>query len=178
MAREASFWTAEMDAAAQALWRKGLSGREVARLIGAPSHSAVIGRMWRLGARRPAQIAATNQGAFAGIVRARAAADRAKAEDPRNPIKRKPPRYPGGPRMVSAPMPSPTAVPCAPRPWLAREERECAYPVAGEGDAVLSCCNTPTRGGYCEGHRAAMFRMPRGTFASVLTMEERRVVTV
>lgn len=48
----------------------------------------------------------------------------------------------------------------APRSWLTRKKGECAFPVAGEGQWTLSCCN-PTRGHtYCAAHRSAM-RGPR-----------------
>ncbi|MBS0409795.1 MAG: hypothetical protein JSR86_07760 [Proteobacteria bacterium] len=171
MAREASFWTAERDVAAQDLWRKGLSGREIARLVGAPSHSAVIGRMWRLGTKRSAHVAAANHRVAMALGRATA---KAGSEEWQRATARLM-RPPGGLKLVEAPLPPQTPVLCEPRPWLSRSENECAYPVAGEGDDVLSCCNTPVRGGYCEGHRAAMFRKPRGTFASVLKMQESRM---
>lgn len=174
MAREASFWTADRDAVARDLWRKGLSAREVARLIGAPSHSAVIGRMWRVGATRPAQVAADNHRAAAAL--------RRNASETLSPGRSQGKgfsacfgRRAGGPKLVEAPLPPQTPVLCAPRPWLSRLDHECAYPVAGEGRDVLACCNTPVRGGYCAGHRAAMFRKPRGSLDSVLKTEGRRM---
>jgi hypothetical protein len=48
----------------------------------------------------------------------------------------------------------------APRSWLTREHGECAYPVAGHGKAVLSCCNPCGEGGYCEPHAAALRGSP------------------
>lgn len=44
------------------------------------------------------------------------------------------------------------------RPWLQRAAGECAFPVAGEGAATLSCCQPVERGEYCAGHRRKMFR--------------------
>lgn len=44
------------------------------------------------------------------------------------------------------------------RPWLQREQGECAFPVAGEGAATLSCCRPAFRGEYCAAHRSIMFR--------------------
>jgi hypothetical protein len=44
-----------------------------------------------------------------------------------------------------------------PRPWLQRAPGECAYPVAGEGAQVISCCQPVERGDYCAGHRRRMF---------------------
>jgi hypothetical protein len=131
--------------------------------------------MWRLGAKRSELVAATNHRAFAGVLRAISRSEiSAKSGNGDTDTKRR--RRPaGGPPVTESPLPAQTPVLCAPRPWLSRAEHECAYPVAGEGAGVLSCCNTPVRKGYCEGHRAAMFRTPRGSLASVLKIEDRRV---
>ena len=161
MMREASFWTAEKDAAAQALWRQGLSGRDVARRIGAPSSGAVIGRMWRLGFKRPAQVARVNQ--YAGMGVRRAVAD---IPWPKRTFSRRG----AWPKVAERPLPQQTPVLCSPRPWLSREDNECAYPVAGEGAMVLSCCNRATRSGYCQAHRNAIVGRPPG-----LSMEEELV---
>ncbi len=162
MTREASFWTAERDAAAQALWRKGLSGREVARRLGAVSQNAVIGRMWRLGAKRTKLASQQNQQAGMAVRRTAAAAGRGGW--PRRALPGLLPTAlngPGsGPPLVEHPLPQQTPVLCSPRPWLTRENWECAYPVAGEGVSTLSCCNTPVRRGYCAAHRAAIIRVP------------------
>ena len=43
------------------------------------------------------------------------------------------------------------------KPWLDRRRGECAFPVSGHGDDVLSCCS-PTGGAtYCERHAKVMF---------------------
>ena len=162
MTREASFWTAERDAAALALWRRGLSGKEVARRLGASSQSAVIGRMWRLGTKRPKLVSAQNQQAAMGVRRTVAAAER--GGKPHKLFQGLLPTAFGGPRsappLIEHPLPRQTPVLCSPRPWLSREDWECAYPVAGEGVSTLSCCNTPVRRGYCAAHRAAVIRTP------------------
>ena len=132
MAGPSSFWTPEMDARAQRLRSEGVSAGEIARLIGAPSRSAVLGRLWRLSAN-----------AAGGAATGRAAA-------PSRGRWRLPPMVPAAPVAQ-------TPVECAPRAWTDRAAGECAYPVAGEGVAVLSCCNPTVGRGYCPGHRAAMF---------------------
>ena len=40
-----------------------------------------------------------------------------------------------------------------PRPWTSRKAGECAFPVFGEGEDVLSCCRPPPAGDYCAAHR-------------------------
>ena len=50
----------------------------------------------------------------------------------------------------------PHTVALAPRPWLTREKGECAFPVAGDGVSVLSCCNPCGPKGYCRPHVIAM----------------------
>jgi hypothetical protein len=47
-------------------------------------------------------------------------------------------RYPS---MVRGKAPREVVVDCAPRPWLTRLNGECAYPVAGHGAQVMSCCD-------------------------------------
>ena len=64
------------------------------------------------------------------------------------------------PRMVAAPAVPQTLVACDPRPWLSRDDGECAYPVSGHGAAVKSCCQPCPGQTYCPPHRAAMLRPP------------------
>ena len=58
-------------------------------------------------------------------------------------------------------LPSPVIEPVSiGKPWLERRRGECAFPVSGHGDDVLSCCS-PTGGGtYCERHAKLMFLPP------------------
>jgi hypothetical protein len=44
----------------------------------------------------------------------------------------------------------------APRPWLTREDGECACPVDGAGAGIRSCCNPSGAATYCPAHRQAM----------------------
>jgi len=120
-----SFWTADADARACALWMEGLSGWEVAQVIGAPSASAVVSRLWRLGLRRRPRSGSVARRKWTGIT------------------------------AVSTAPPPVVHPPCRPRPWITRQDGECAFPVDGEGVSLLSCCNpTAARSVYCPGHRA------------------------
>ena len=132
-----SFWTPETVAAARRLYMdEGLSAAETGRRIGA-TRSAVIGKAHRLGwaAERDPGLAAAN------LVRA----GRATARSLRPPL---------GPKAW--PRRSAAAI-SAPRRWTEREVGECAYPVAGEGEAILSCCAPSGASTYCESHAALMY---------------------
>lgn len=115
---------------------QGLSAAETARRIGA-TRSAVIGKAHRLGwaEERDPALAAANQ-VRAGRLIARAL----------RPLR--PPQ--GGPARS-------TAVPCTPKPWMQREAGECAFPVRGDGEAVISCCAPSGSQTYCAAHTAQMY---------------------
>jgi hypothetical protein len=132
-------------------------------MVGASSQSAVIGRMWRLGAKRPARLQAQNHSG--ALLTRRALKDAELQAKVKSPFQGVLPNFAGRPRtsppLIEQPLPQQTPVLCSPRPWMSREDWECAYPVAGEAASALSCCNTPTVRGYCHAHRNAMFRKPR-----------------
>ena len=44
----------------------------------------------------------------------------------------------------------------APRPWLTRQEGECAWPHDGDGVAMRACCNPCGAAVYCTAHRSLM----------------------
>lgn len=48
--------------------------------------------------------------------------------------------------------PVPGDIAIAPRHWITREPRECAWPHDGVGYDVRSCCNKTMEGPYCPGH--------------------------
>jgi hypothetical protein len=58
----------------------------------------------------------------------------------------------------------------APRPWLSRDDGECAFPIDGEGMALRACCNPCGEATYCPPHTAAM-RGPRATPTADLERE-------
>jgi len=125
----ASFWTDEKDEAARVLWMSGHSASHIAGVLGAASASAVIGRAWRRGWRRPAEAALNN---------VRLA------------------HFPFEPPEEPLPPPPPVALALAPRLWLSRIRGECAFPVDGDGWTTRSCCNPSGRAPYCPVHHALM----------------------
>jgi GcrA cell cycle regulator len=124
-----SFWTREKDQAARALWVSGCSASRIAGAIGAASASAVMGRAWRRGWTRPAELARINH-RFTHL----------PFEHCEEPLPPSPP----------------TAIALAPRPWLSRSRGECAFPVDGEGWTTRSCCNPCGSAVYCAVHDALM----------------------
>ena len=38
------------------------------------------------------------------------------------------------------------------RPWIERGPGACAFPVAGEGTDIVSCCQPRAVGAYCRAH--------------------------
>ena len=64
----------------------------------------------------------------------------------------------------------------APRSWLTRGSRECAFPVCEAGPEIESCCNPCETGGYCNPHRAVM-RGPRAATYDELAYELRRFLS-
>ena len=109
--------------------------------------------MWRLGVKRPARVARENQSAALSV--RRAVDEKPWAERPSA-------RRGAWPKLSERPLPQQASVLRSPRPWLSREDNECAYPVAGDGAMVLSCCNRAGRSGYCQAHRDAIVGRPPG----------------
>ncbi len=123
-----SFWTDDLIEQARALYiDKGLSASIVAAAVGAKSRNAVIGIAHRKNWERSPGIGHANS----------KAAHQKRAMTPRNPEK---------PRLAVQGPPAPRIAPSElprganPKPWMDRRVRECAWPVEGEGTAVLSCC--------------------------------------
>lgn len=146
----ASFWTDERDVSARRLWSAGVSAKEIAARLEAPSASAVVSRMWRKGWRRP-----PGRGRGAGA----------------NPCGQAP--RPGC--QSSGPRDFEDGIAVAPRPWLSRSNGECAFPVDGDGWTVRSCCNRCHGFDYCEGHRAVM-RGPSAAPAAQMERSLRRIL--
>jgi GcrA cell cycle regulator len=129
-------WTEDVLRAARRLYmEEGLSASESARRLGTTS-SALIGKAHRMGwaAERDPGLAVANQ------VRGGRTAARALRPSP--------------PRL--APSPGPVAD-SAPRPWLERAPGQCAFPVSGDGEAVMSCCAPSGLRPYCPAHAARMY---------------------
>lgn len=129
-------WTDDVLRAARRLYmEEGLSASESARRIGV-TRSALIGKAHRMGwaAERDPGLATANQ-----LRGGRAVARALRPAPPRIPP-------PAGPVTGSAP-----------RPWLERAPGQCAFPVSGDGEAVLSCCAPSGLRSYCPGHSATMY---------------------
>jgi hypothetical protein len=139
---DARLQTAETDTKVRQLWKLGLPGKQIARILKLSSAHAVYGRMWRMGIRRPAIVSMRNRFNVWGRRRIDRIAELKGLK----------------PRPLGGPLPPLPDVPCEPRLWLERDDRECAFPVAGESVTTMSCCNRAGRSGYCAAHRAAMLR--------------------
>lgn len=161
-----TFWTEEREAALIRLWDDGACAREVARTLGAASRSAICGKVARLRQEgritRPMETARTRGASVRAGMRA---VGRARAVAPPKPAKPRlivlghgavavasepaPPRVPFN-QPAFEPLPGST-----PKPWTERAFGECAWPVGGDGDAMLSCCNPVAARGWCSQHDAA-----------------------
>lgn len=133
-------WSPEVLQAARHLYlEQGLSASESARRIGT-TRSALIAKAHRMGwaAERDPGLAAANQ------VRGGRALARALRPRP-------------APREIHLPTPTAAPVRATPRPWMERRPGQCAYPVSGDGEAVMSCCAASGAQSYCAAHRRAMY---------------------
>jgi GcrA cell cycle regulator len=150
-----AFWTDERIALLKKLWRDGLTGSQIAKRLGYVTRSAVIGKANRLGlasralpkvtaggVARPSKTRTASRGGFASV----RVSTQGKV-------------FAAPPVMPLPPMPAILDVSQA-KPWLERAFGECAFPVAGEGADVMSCC-APVRGEgarYCAGHHKIVYR--------------------
>jgi GcrA cell cycle regulator len=151
-------WTDARVAQLTTLWTAGVSASGIAEALGDVSRSAVLGKLHRLkllGSRA----APSAPRRYDGPAPTMAAPPPPEAVAPRGD-------GPGG--TTGQPLRSSwneaAFQPLAgtkPAPWLAREAGACAFPVGGEGWALLSCCAPVAgRGAYCAAHRRIVFRGP------------------
>ncbi len=139
------------------LWADGVSASGISEALGDVSRSAVLGKLHRLGllgSRLPASAPRRYDG------RAQAPAPAARgalvASAPARPRAAAPPTPPSSPWREAAFTP---LAGTAPRPWLTRAFGECAFPVGGEGEAIVSCCApTQRQSGYCAAHHRIVFK--------------------
>lgn len=147
-------WDEERTAVAKEMWMRGDSASTVSRALSARysvtvSRNSVIGRITRCGFERPAAVETWRLNSRRCVV-AQAKRERQAAKDERNRIAEAKVDEPKAPPAPVAPM---TA-----RPWITRAYRECAFPVAGDGADVMSCCaRTDEKQSYCAVHRARMY---------------------
>jgi GcrA cell cycle regulator len=136
-------WTpAALDDLHRLFVRDNLSAAETAKAIGpGVTRNAVLGKVQRLGWRRPAPPKAGRP-----------------AEKPRRAQVRRRSPSPFS-RVIPLPKLREVTVISTPRLWTDRGERECAFPVGEptEPGRQFSCC-APVhgRGEYCTAHRALM----------------------
>ena len=136
-------WTDETLQTARHLYlEEGLSASESARRLGT-TRSALISKAHRMGwaEERDPGLPAANQ-----LRAGRALARTLRAAQPR-PL----------PQLQFPPEAGPVLLGSKPKPWMKRLPGECAFPVAGDGEAVISCCAPSGRRGYCETHVGAMY---------------------
>ena len=156
-------WTDARIAQLTRLWSQGVSAAGIAEALGDVSRSAVLGKLHRLRLLRSRKAASAPR-RFDGQTRAAApvrpgaavlAPSAARSVGPITPPIT-PPVPPRSPWREAAfePLAGTT-----PRPWLTREFGECAFPVGGDGDQLMSCCApVKARSGYCPTHHAVAFR--------------------
>jgi GcrA cell cycle regulator len=148
-------WTDARIAELSRLWAAGVSASGIAEALGDVSRSAVLGKLHRLkllGSRKTASAPRR----YDGPASAKTATLRTVGPAERGPTSVEAPCPPRSPWREAAFAP---LAGTAPRPWLTRAFGECAFPVGGEGEALLSCCAPARRGGaYCPAHHAIVFK--------------------
>lgn len=150
---EATTWTDARVAQLTQLWTQGVSASGIAEALGDVSRSAVLGKLHRLRllrSRAPASAPRRYEGPMSAPPAPTAgppqvAGRRAGPPEPAKSAWRE---------AAFAPLPG-----TAPRDWLSRRFGECAFPVGGDGDALMSCCApVRSRSAYCPTHHAIAFR--------------------
>lgn len=175
-------WTPEKTEQAKALYLGGMSATEVAIEIGAASRSAVLGKLFRIGAVKSSTEAGREAIRVKAAQRARVQAQndaRRREKQRQEELKRIEREQRQAERMILLSdqksqwkdIDMSNRVECSPRIWSERKFGECAYPVEGDGADVKSCCNAVRDGSnYCPGHSKIMFtatekrevKIPRG----------------
>ena len=159
-------WTDARIAQLTRLWTEGVSASGIAEALGDVSRSAVLGKLHRLRLLASRQTPAAPR-RYDGPTRV---AQPRRMEPPQpGPLVAKPPEPPRSPwqEAVFAPLAETLA-----RPWLSREPGECAFPVGGDGDSLMSCCaGIKPRSAYCPVHHAIVFKLQS---SAVLAAEQRR----
>jgi GcrA cell cycle regulator len=147
-------WTEARVAQLARLWTDGVSASGIAEALGEVSRSAVLGKLHRLGLLGGRGEASAPR-RYAGPISAAQAAST-------SPRCRPTPRAAFAPELAASSWNEAAFTPLpgsSPRNWLSRAFGECAFPVDGEGDGLMSCCApTAPRSAYCPAHHAIAFR--------------------
>ncbi len=136
-------WTDDTVERAKAEYRIGRSAGEIAKMIGAPSRNAVIGKLSRLSLfkrelpQNPKLVNAVDREA---VLQPFARTKRAPMLEM---MPRKPPLPMYGPRDRLA---------TVGRSLMSRRFTECSWIVAGDGAESLMCCARVVSGSWCAGH--------------------------
>lgn len=144
----ATDWTNERVERLRALWLEGHSASAIARTLGdGATRSAVLGKLHRLGVRRP--VAATPRHAAAPSKPARLAPPKRRSAAPR--------AQPGRPTVSPEPL-TPLAT------LLSVRQGGCRWPCGEPGSNGLPVCGRPvSRGAYCACHAAVSYLGRRPT---------------
>jgi GcrA cell cycle regulator len=154
-------WTEARVEAMRRLWKAGLSAGQIAAELGGVSRNAVLGKLNRLkllGSRLPAS---PPMRAPKAVRPPQAPLQVVGERGLPSPLREPPvcpelPIYPelDVPESAFAPLPGAPA-----RPWLMREEGECAFPAGGDGAGLRACCApVQPRSAYCPAHHARVYR--------------------
>lgn len=148
-------WTDARIAQISRLWAQGLSANDIAEALGDVSRSAVLGKLHRLKLLRSRKAASAPR-RFTALAAPSGEEACALGLGLRGAGRAGPPQPPRSPWRETAFAP---LMGTAPRPWLSRDAGECAFPVGGDGEQLLSCCAPTTkRSAYCACHHRIVFR--------------------
>jgi GcrA cell cycle regulator len=163
-------WTDARIAQLTKLWTAGVSAAGIAEALGDVSRSAVLGKLHRLKllrSRPPASAPRRYDGPPIRTAPPEPAAA-CVAERDATPWAG-PPSPPRSPWREAAFAPLKGTLP---KPWLTRDFGECAFPVGGAGEGLLSCCALARpRSAYCEAHHRIVFQ---ATSPGARAAEQRR----
>jgi GcrA cell cycle regulator len=149
-------WTDARIAQLARLWGAGVSASGIAEALGDVSRSAVLGKLHRLKLLRSRQPASAPRRYDGPTSAAGDVALRRLGAQREHGGRAAPPSPPKSPWRESAFEP---LAGTAPRLWLTREFGECAFPVGGDGEEILSCC-APVKphSAYCATHHKLVFK--------------------
>jgi hypothetical protein len=148
-------WSPSDDAELERMWcKEGMSAGVIAKIMTDRTRNAVIGRVFRKGWCRPKASEPRQARAYP------------KRQAPKQVRRRSQP----APAFVSPKWKDHGSLPPTPitqggniaspnaKVWTERKAHQCAYPVAGEGADLVSCCNPTDGSSYCPGHIAIAYQ--------------------
>ena len=138
----APVWTHALSEKVLALHRAGEKPYQIERhLNGSPSRRTIVRHLKQHG------LIPLNESEIAALKR-KQTREAAKAQAKDAPKREARPKAATSATVTSEPPP------VEPRHWTTRKYRECAWPVSGNGENILSCCKQTQKGQtYCTEHR-------------------------